>query len=256
MTPERKDRTETDLRTLRLERQAAPYAEGSCLIVTGGTHVLCSATVQESLPDWRRGAGAGWVTAEYAMLPRATLKRTNRERGTLGGRTQEIQRLIGRALRAAIDLTALGERTILIDCDVLVADGGTRTAAITGSAVALHDACAWLLKRGRITANPMRELVAATSVGVIGGGPRVDLDYYEDVAAEVDMNIVALETGALVEVQGTAERGSFSTDQLHELVQLGLAGIHRLHAAQRELLGLPELGATGTRPGALNPPAG
>lgn len=198
--------------------------------------MLCTATVQEYLPDWRRGAGAGWVTAEYAMLPRATEKRTKRERGQLRGRTQEIQRLIGRSLRAAVELEALGERTVLVDCDVLVADGGTRTAAITGAAVALYDACSWLLERDRIEHHAVRELVGATSVGIIGGTPRLDLDYSEDVTAEVDLNLVALETDALVEVQGTGEHGTFSPVELAELVDLGLAGIRRLAELQREAL--------------------
>lgn len=201
------------------------------------TRVLCTATVQDGVPDWRKGAGAGWVTAEYAMLPRATHQRTSRERGRVGGRTLEIQRLIGRALRATIDLEALGERTILIDCDVLVADGGTRTASITGAAIALHDACEWLRERGEIERNPVRELVAATSVGIIDGEPRLDLDYAEDVGAEVDMNIVALESGALVEVQGTAERKSFDRKQLDELLDLALGGIRKLNELQRNLLG-------------------
>lgn len=246
----RTGRSTDEPRALALERHVAPFAEGSCWIATGQTRVLCTATVQESVPDWRVGAGAGWVTAEYAMLPRATLRRTNRERGKLGGRTQEIQRLIGRALRAAIDLDALGERTILVDCDVLVADGGTRTAAITGAAVALHDACDWLVRNGLLSANPMRELVAATSVGIIDGEIRLDLDYPEDVRADVDLNLVALESGGLVEVQGTAEHGSFSTDRLDELVALGLAGIRRLNAAQRTALAT----TTAAEPGAAGSP--
>lgn len=241
----RTGRRTDELRALALERHVAPFAEGSCSIATGQTRVLCTATVQESVPEWRAGAGAGWVTAEYAMLPRATLRRTNRERGKLGGRTQEIQRLIGRALRAAIDLDALGERTILVDCDVLVADGGTRTAAITGAAVALHDACDWLVRKGSLSASPMRELVAATSVGIIDGEIRLDLDYPEDARADVDLNLVALESGGLVEVQGTAEHGSFSTDRLDELVALGLAGIRELNAAQREALAATTAAETG-----------
>jgi ribonuclease PH len=173
------------------------------------------------------------------MLPRATHTRTARERGKVGGRTQEIQRLVGRALRAAMDLPALGERTILIDCDVLVADGGTRTAAITGAAVALHDACSWLVGQGLLAAHPMRELVAATSVGVIGGEPRLDLEYQEDVIADVDMNLVALESGGLVEVQGTAEHQSFSRPELDLLLDLGSSGIARLFRLQRQALALP-----------------
>lgn len=235
MAPRSSRRTD-ELRALAIERNVAPFAEGSCSIATGQTRVLCTATVQESVPEWRRGAGAGWVTAEYAMLPRSTLRRTGRERGALGGRTQEIQRLIGRALRAAIDLEALGERTVLVDCDVLVADGGTRTAAITGAAVALHDAFDWLVRKGILTSSPMRELVAATSVGIVDGEVRLDLDYLEDVRADVDLNLVALESGGLVEVQGTAEHGSFSTDRLDQLVAVGLGGIRALNAAQRKAL--------------------
>jgi ribonuclease PH len=227
-----------DLREIRLQRDVAPYAEGSCLIATGMTQVLCTASVERDVPPWRRGSGKGWVTAEYAMLPRATQTRTRRERGNLGGRTQEIQRLIGRALRASIDLEALGERSILIDCDVIVADGGTRTAAITGAAVALHEACEWIIRGGALETNPMRELVAATSVGVIDGEVRLDLDYSEDVRADVDMNLVALESGRLVEVQGTAENQSFSPDELQELLRVGMAGISDLLRMQRETLGL------------------
>lgn len=234
--PPRTGRRPDELRLVRIERGASPYAEGSCLISTGLTKVLCTATVQESLPEWRRGAGAGWVTAEYAMLPRSTLRRTSRERERVGGRTQEIQRLIGRALRAAVDLPALGERTIILDCDVLVADGGTRTASITGAAVALHDACIWLMERQLVERNPMRELVAATSVGIVRGEPRLDLDYTEDVAADVDMNVVALESGNLVEVQGTGEHGSFNRAELDALLELGLAGIRSLLQDQRQAL--------------------
>lgn len=232
-TPAREHRSRTELRATTFARAAAPYAEGSCLIAAGATKVLCTATVEEGVPDWRRGSGQGWVTAEYAMLPRATARRTGRERGRVGGRTQEIQRIIGRALRASIDLSALGERTILIDCDVLVADGGTRTASITGAAVALCDACDWLVAQQRIPRSPIRELVAATSVGVIGGEPRLDLDYPEDVAADVDMNLVALESGRIVEIQGTAEGESFDRAMLDALIDLGLSGIRSLHALQR-----------------------
>lgn len=234
----RNTRAATELRTVSFERNVAPYAEGSCLISFGLTRVLCTATVEENVPEWRKHAGAGWVTAEYAMLPRATHKRTRRERGSVGGRTQEIQRLIGRALRAAVDMRALGERQIIVDCDVIVADGGTRTAAITGAAVALYDACNWLLHEGRVIKSPMRELVAAVSVGVIGGEPRLDLEYSEDVTADVDMNLVALESGGLVEVQGTAEHNSYSRPELDILLDLGLRGIGDLVTAQRSILGI------------------
>jgi ribonuclease PH len=234
----RATRTAHELRQISFQRGAGPYAEGSCLVNFGHTRVLCTATVEESVPEWRKNSGAGWVTAEYAMLPRATHKRTRRERGTLGGRTQEIQRLIGRALRAAVDMRALGERQIIVDCDVLVADGGTRTAAITGAAIALYDACTWLRQQGRISLMPMRELVAAVSVGVIGGEPRLDLEYAEDVTADVDMNLVALESGGLVEVQGTAEHNSYSRPELDVLLDLGLAGIQTLITYQRATLGI------------------
>ncbi len=234
----RTTRAPDQLRALQFVRGAAPYAECSCMVSFGNTRVLCSATVEETLPEWRRNSGAGWVTGEYAMLPRATHKRTRRERGSVGGRTQEIQRLIGRALRAAVDMRALGERQIIIDCDVIVADGGTRTAAITGAAVALYDACSWLLREGKVAAMPMRELVAAVSVGIIGGQPRLDLEYSEDVIADVDMNLVALESGGLVEVQGTAEHNSYSRAELDLLLELGMRGISNLIRSQRETLGL------------------
>jgi ribonuclease PH len=236
-TSRRVGRGANELRPLTIERGHAPYAEGSCLIHAGQTLILCTATVQDGLPDWRRGANAGWVTAEYAMLPRATQQRTRRERGQVGGRTQEIQRLIGRALRAATDLTVLGERTIIIDCDVLVADAGTRTAAITGAAIALHDAGQRLVEAGLIARNPMRELVAAVSVGIVGDEIRLDLDYNEDSAAETDMNIVALESGGLVEIQGTAEGRSFSREQLDALVDLGLDGIRSIFQLQHRAIG-------------------
>jgi ribonuclease PH len=236
MSTPRSGRANDQLRTVTIQRGTAPHAEGSCTIFTGMTQVLCTASIEEKVPDWRRGAGKGWVTAEYAMLPRATNTRTPRERSKLGGRTQEIQRLIGRALRASIDLTALGERSILIDCDVIVADGGTRTAAITGAAVALQDACSWLVAQGKLARSPMRELVAATSVGIVDGEPRLDLEYVEDVRADVDMNLVALESGRLVEVQGTAENNSFSPDELQALLSFGIAGIQQLLQRQRDAL--------------------
>lgn len=221
---------------MRLDRHAAPYAEGSCRVTFGRTEVLCTASVDEFVPGWRRGSGQGWVTAEYAMLPRATHTRTSRERGRVGGRTQEIQRLIGRSLRATMDLEALGERSIVIDCDVIVADGGTRTAAITGGAVALADACGRLVAGGLVPASPMRELVAAISVGLVDEEPRLDLEYVEDVSAAVDMNVVMLEGGGLVEVQGTGEHGTFSRAQLDRLMDLATVGIRDLHRVQQAAL--------------------
>jgi ribonuclease PH len=235
MTP-RAGRGTNELRSVNFQRGAVPYAEGSCMISTGNTRVLCTASVELSLPPWKKGSTSGWVTAEYSMLPRATHTRNSRERSKVGGRTQEIQRLIGRALRAAVDLEMLGPRTILIDCDVLVADGGTRTAAITGAAVAVHDACSWLMREGHLQQNPMQQLVAATSVGIIDGEPRLDLEYTEDVRADVDMNIVALEAGGLVEVQGTAENNPFSRAELDQLVTLGTDGIAQLFQLQRAAL--------------------
>ena len=232
----RAERGPTELRPVTLERDVSLYAEGSCRVRFGRTDVLCTASVQEDVPPWRRGAGEGWVTAEYSMLPRATQTRSSRERGRIGGRTQEIQRLIGRSLRAAVDLQALGERMVVVDCDVLVADGGTRTAAITGGAVALADACLWLVERERIDASPLRQSVAAVSVGIIDGEPRLDLEYVEDVAADVDMNVVMLEGGGLVEVQGTGERGTFSRHELDRLLDLATDGIRRLVALQHDAL--------------------
>ncbi len=230
----RAGRRADQLRQVRLETGVAPFAEGSCLVTFGMTRVLCAASVEEGVPPWRKGQGAGWVTAEYAMLPRSTLTRTPRERGKVGGRTQEIQRLIGRSLRATMDLAALGERTITLDCDVLAADGGTRTAAITGAAVALAHACRRLVGEGKVERDPMRQLVAAVSVGIVAGELRLDLEYVEDVAADVDMNLVALEDGGLVEVQGTAEHAPFDRAQLDAALDLGLAGIRALLARQRE----------------------
>ena len=233
---QRSGRAPGDLRAVEIRRGTAPHAEGSCTIRFGRTEVLCTASVEAGVPDWRKGRGVGWVTAEYAMLPRATHTRTRRERSQLGGRTQEIQRLIGRSLRATVDFGALGENTILIDCDVLVADGGTRTAAITGAAVALRDAGDWLVRQGRIAHNPVTRLVAAVSVGIVAGEPRLDLEYTEDVAADTDMNLVALEDGGLVEVQGTAEKTPFTRAEMDRLIDMGLAGIERLFAFQRSAL--------------------
>ena len=219
-----------------LERGANPYAEGSCLIRMGGTLVHCTASVETGVPPFKKGSGTGWVTAEYAMLPRATTERTPRERHGAGGRTQEIQRLIGRSLRAAMGTMAFGEYTIRIDCDVLQADGGTRTAGITGGCVALADACQWLASR---TGNesPFGKLVAAVSVGVVEGEERLDLMYLEDKDAEVDLNLVAREPADFVEVQGTGEQGTFSRAQLDRLIDLGQAGLDRLFKAQRAALG-------------------
>jgi ribonuclease PH len=225
-----------ELRPFTMERGASAYAEGSCLISMGDTRVLCVASVEQGVPGWRRGSGQGWVTAEYAMLPRATQERTSRERSHLGGRTQEIQRLIGRSLRGCVDLAALGEWTIRIDCDVLQADGGTRTASITGGAVALHDACAWVARESGLRASPFRGLVAAVSTGIVGGRVLLDLDYAEDSTAEVDLNVVALEDGGLIEVQGTAERAPFTASQLGEMVAAAGGAIQRLVAAQREVI--------------------
>jgi ribonuclease PH len=224
------------LRALDFQLDVARYAEGSCLIAAGGTRVLCTASVEEGLPRWREASGAGWVTAEYGMLPRSTHTRTSRERGQVKGRTQEIQRLIGRSLRAVTDLPALGARTITLDCDVLQADGGTRTASITGACVALYRACQALVAEGALVRNPVRELVAAVSVGIVDGVPRLDLDYPMDVAAQVDMNVVATESGGLVEVQGTAEGDPFARDELDRLLDLALGGIERLVVEQRRAL--------------------
>jgi ribonuclease PH len=219
-----------------LERGANPYAEGSCLARMGGTLVLCTATVEEGVPAWRRGLGEGWLTAEYAMLPRSTMQRTPRERTGPGGRTQEIQRLIGRSLRAALKTFRFGEFTIRVDCDVLQADGGTRTAAITGAAVALADACAWLAANHQ-TPDPFGALVAAVSVGVVDGEPRLDLCYEEDRAAEVDANVVVLYPDRYVEVQGTAEGAPFDRAQLDRLLALADGGLATLFAQQRRVLG-------------------
>ena len=226
-------RGEHDLRPVTLQRGVSAYAEGSCLITAGDTRVLCTATLEQGVPPWRKGSGHGWVTAEYAMLPRATQQRTRRERGQLGGRTQEIQRLIGRSLRACVDLEAMGEWLITVDCDVLQADGGTRTASITGGAVALHDACAALATRSGAP-SVFREFVAAISAGVYGERVLLDLDYAEDVAAVVDLNVVARESGGLIEVQGTGEHGDFSPSQLGGLVEVAAGAIGRLHGMQRQ----------------------
>ncbi|HZO19337.1 MAG TPA: ribonuclease PH [Gemmatimonadaceae bacterium] len=229
-------RSATALRTVSLERGAAPFAEGSCLVSFGATRVLCSASVEDGVPPWRKGSGLGWITAEYAMLPRATHTRTPRERSQLGGRTQEIQRLIGRSMRAMLDDFAFGEYTVRMDCDVLQADGGTRTAAITGACVAVVDAFEWMVRTARVGASPVRRHVAAVSVGVVHGESRLDLEYSEDVRAEVDMNVVMTSEGRFVEVQGTGEHGTFDRPALDQLLDLASAGITELLERQRSVL--------------------
>jgi ribonuclease PH len=232
------------LREVKITRGWLDHAEGSALIEFGATRVLCAASVAEELPRWRRGSGLGWVTAEYAMLPRATNTRGEREsvKGKLGGRTMEISRLVGRSLRACIDAKALGDNSITIDCDVLQADGGTRTAAITGGYVALADAIAWLRRErggGRgLKGDPLVSSVAAVSVGIVAGQPRLDLCYEEDVAAETDMNVVCTGDGSFVEIQGTAEREPFGRELLDELLELAVAGCGELTRLQREALSL------------------
>jgi len=226
------------LRPVKITRRYTKHAEGSVLVEFGDTLVLCTASVEERVPPHKRGSGSGWVTAEYGMLPRATHTRSDREaaRGKQSGRTQEIQRLIGRSLRCVFDLNALGERTISLDCDVLQADGGTRTAAITGAFVAAHDAVGWLMDRGLLAASPIRDHVAAVSVGIVDGTPLLDLEYVEDAACGTDMNVVMTGSGGFVEVQGTAEGAAFSREEMGVLLQLADKGIRELVAAQREAL--------------------
>jgi ribonuclease PH len=232
------------LRDITISRGWLAHAEGSVLVEFGATRVLCAASVQEDLPRWRRGSGQGWVTAEYAMLPRSTNTRSDREsvRGRIGGRTHEISRLVGRSLRACVDAKALGENTIIVDCDVLQADGGTRTAAITGGYVALADAVGWLKARKRTKGEPLAGSVAAVSVGIVDGEPRLDLCYDEDVAAETDMNVVCTGDGSFVEVQGTAERDPFGRDLLDELLNLAVAGCAELTKIQQAALDQPAAG--------------
>lgn len=224
------------LRPIALERAAAPNAEGSCLVSFGNTRVLCAVSVEDGVPGWKKGRGEGWLTAEYAMLPRATHTRSPRERGQIGGRTQEIQRLIGRSVRAMLDDFAWGEFTLKVDCDVLQADGGTRTAAITGASVAVCDAFAWMVRSGRVPASPVKRRVAAVSVGVVDGHPLLDLEYSEDVRAEVDANVVMAAAENFVEVQGTGEHGTFKRHELDTLLDLAAAGIRALDAAQARAL--------------------
>ncbi|MDP8170896.1 ribonuclease PH [Pasteurella skyensis] len=236
MRPNNREANQT--RPVKITRHYTKYAEGSVLIEFGETKVLCNASIDESVPRFLRGKGQGWVTAEYAMLPRATHSRTQREasKGKQGGRTLEIQRLIGRSLRAVVDLKALGERTITVDCDVIQADGGTRTAAITGAAVALQDALNKLIEEKKLKTNPMKNLVAAISVGVVNDEAVCDLEYIEDSNAETDMNVVMVESGKFVEVQGTAEGEPFSHSELLTLLDLAKDGIEQLFEAQKQAL--------------------
>jgi ribonuclease PH len=233
MRPSR--RQPDELRPVSLERGVVKYAEGSCFVKFGDTHVLVAATLEDRLPPWLKGQGRGWVTAEYGMLPRATLERTRREAsaGKQSGRTVEIQRLIGRSLRSVVDLVALGERQITIDCDVVQADGGTRTAAITGAWVALHDCIAWMKKREMVTREVLRDHVAAVSCGVFNGTAVLDLDYAEDSEADTDANFVMTGKGLIVEVQGTAERDPFSEEQLLTLLALARKGVTKLVDLQK-----------------------
>jgi ribonuclease PH len=229
------------LRPVRITRGYTRHAEGSVLVEFGDTRVLVTASVEENVPGFLKGSGQGWLTAEYGMLPRSTHTRSAREaaKGKQSGRTQEIQRLIGRSLRAVLDLSALGERQIIVDCDVLQADGGTRTASIGGACVAVHDALDRLLAAGRLSAHPMRELVAAVSVGIVRGRPVLDLDYSEDSACDTDMNIVMTASGGLIEVQGTAEGAAFSRAELNAMLDLAASGIDQILACQRAALAQP-----------------
>ncbi|MCX5042887.1 ribonuclease PH [Aldersonia sp. NBC_00410] len=244
-------RADDELREVRITRGFTSHPAGSVLVEFGSTRVMCTASVTEGVPGWRRGSGLGWVTAEYAMLPAATHTRSGREsvKGKIGGRTQEISRLVGRSLRACIDLAAIGENTIAIDCDVLQADGGTRTAAITGAYVALHDAITYLRAAGQLAdPQPLSCAIAAVSVGVVDGRVRLDLPYEEDSRAEVDMNVVATDTGTLVEVQGTGEGATFPRSTLDKMLDLAVIGCDQLFAAQQAALAAPY-------PGVLPEPA-
>jgi len=229
------------LRPVTITRGYTAHAEGSVLIAFGGTKVLCTASVEERVPPHKRGSGEGWVTAEYGMLPRSTHTRSDREaaKGKQSGRTQEIQRLIGRSMRAVFDLQVLGERTIALDCDVIQADGGTRTAAITGAFVAAQDAVSWLLRQGKITQSPIKEAVAAISVGIVQGVPLLDLEYTEDSACDTDMNVVMTGAGHFVEVQGTAEGAAFTRSEMQALLDLADKGIGELLALQQAALAQP-----------------
>src|SRR5438128_4536948 len=229
-------RTPDQMRALRFEPGFTRYAEGSCLVSFGETRVICTASVEDKVPPFLKGKGQGWVTAEYGMLPRSTNTRTSRERNGPSGRSQEIQRLVGRSLRVVVEMSKLGERTIWVDCDVIQADGGTRTAAITGSFIAVADAIGTLVKAGTLPGSPVRDCVAAISVGIVQGTPVLDLNYVEDSAAEVDMNVVMTGAGAFVEVQGTAEQTPFGRDRLTAMLALAETGIGRLIALQRRIL--------------------
>ena len=227
-------RSFNELRPISFEVGCAKHAEGSCYVRFGDTHVLCTATWDETTPGWLRGQGRGWVTAEYGMLPRSTNERMKREaKGGQSGRTHEIQRLIGRSLRAVVDLKALGERQILVDCDVIQADGGTRTAAITGAWIAVEQCCRWAVRDGVITKHPLTDSVSAISCGIVGGAPALDLDYAEDSTAQTDANFVITGKGGLVEVQGTAEGAPFSEEQFHALLALAKSGCETLAGLQR-----------------------
>jgi ribonuclease PH len=236
-----KGRAHDAMRPVSIVRGFTRHAEGSVLVSFGDTRVLCTASVDEKVPPHKRGSGQGWVTAEYGMLPRSTHTRSDREaaRGKQSGRTQEIQRLIGRSLRCVFDLAVLGERTIALDCDVLQADGGTRTAAITGAFVAAHDAVSWLLAQGRIERSPIHDFIAAVSVGIVGGTPLLDLEYVEDAACDTDMNVVMTGAGGFVELQGTAEGATFSRVEMDALLALATKGIGELVAMQRAALAAP-----------------
>ena len=234
------NRTPNQLREIRLTRHYTKHAEGSVLVEFGDTKVICTASVEEGVPRFLKGSGTGWVTAEYGMLPRSTGSRMDREasRGKQGGRTLEIQRLIGRSLRAALDMKLLGENTIKLDCDVIQADGGTRTASITGGCVALHDAIATMLEKKTIRVSPIKQMIASVSVGIYKGVAVLDLDYDEDSSAETDMNVVMNDNGGFIEVQGTGEDGDFNFVQLQEMIGLAESGISELLAKQKEILGI------------------
>lgn len=240
MTIRNDGRKPDELRKVKISRNYLKYPDGSVLIECGDTKVICTAIIEESVPNHRKGSGGGWISAEYSMIPGSTAERAQRDshHGKPKGRSLEIQRLVGRSLRAVVDLDAIGERSILIDADVIQADGGTRTASITGSFVALHDAFAQLIKDGKIKKSPMREFLAATSVGIVGGHRMLDLSYEEDSKAEVDMNVVMTESGKFVEVQGTAEAIPFSKKALDELLDLGSKGVKELIALQKNELGV------------------